>query len=351
MHSCYLSADVAAVVKECSACEFAVLVSGDVGFYSAAAGLATALSDFAQVQLLPGVSTVSALFAKLGLPWQDAAHISAHGRAANVADTVRRHRLTFCLTGGNVNAIGKMLTSAGFGDITAHVSESLGSDSERVYTITAQELSKGDYPSLTSIVFENSGFDDSTPKGIPDARFTRMDGIPMTKSEIRAVAASKMAVRPSDICWDVGAGTGSVTVEMALSAYLGQVYAIERRVDAIPLIEANCRKFHLGNVTLVCGEAPDALSDLPAPDVVFIGGSGGELPAILKAAWDKNPAARIAVTAVTIEALSLALSSMKEAGHEPDIVQISAARGKKVGRVHLMEAMNPISILSAGGKR
>ena len=350
-HACYLPADVAAVVRAADGGEFAVLVSGDVGFYSAAAGLAEALADCAAMRFLPGISTVNALFARLGLPWQDAAHISAHGRAANVADIVRRNRLTFCLTGGNVNDIGAGLVNVGLGGLTAHVGENLGLPEERVYDSMAEALSQGEYPSLTALLLVNEDFDDRVRTGIPDSEFVRLDGIPMTKSEVRAVIAAKLAARPDDVCWDVGAGTGSVTVELALSAYRGQVCAIERRADAMPLIAENCKSFHIGNVTTVCGDAPDALCGLPAPDVVFIGGSGGELRAILKAAWDANLSARICVAAVTVETVGFALSAMQAAGHEPDIVQLSAARGKKAGRFHLMEAMNPITILCAGGGR
>jgi len=346
---CLRPADIATAIRANNANIFAVLVSGDVGFYSASAGLSDALADCATVRFLPGISTVNALFARLQLPWQDAAFMSAHGRMPNVADTVRRNRLTFCLTGGNVNNIGESLVSAGFRDLTVHVGENLGSAAERVYTATAGTLKQGQYPSLTALVFVNENFNDRTPTGIPDERFARTDGVPMTKSEVRAIVAAKLALQPDDVCWDIGAGTGSVTIEMALSAYRGHVYAIERCADTMPLIGANCRQFHIGNVTPICGAAPDALADLPAPDVVFIGGSGGELAAILQVIWNKNPQARIVVTAVTIETAGLALAAMQSAGHEPDIVQISASRGKRAGRVHLMEAMNPITILSAGG--
>lgn len=345
-----LPGDAAAVIADKEAQEFAVLVSGDVGFYSAAAGLAEALNQH-DLRFVPGISTVNAFFARLKLPWQEAAFVSVHGRSMNIVDTVRRNRLTFCLTGNNVNGIGTVLEESGFGDIRTHLGENLGTEQERVYEISAAQLAQREYPSLTVLLFVNDAFDDGTPCGLPDGSYARLAGIPMTKSEVRAVVMSKLNLRPDSVCWDVGAGTGSVAVEMALNAYRGHVYAVERREDALPLIEQNCRAFHLGNVTGFCGKAPAALDPLPVPDAVFIGGSGGKLTAIIAAILHKNQEARMVVTAITPETVSAALAAFAKAGLEPEIVQLNAARGRQTGNMHLMEAQNPVTILSAGGKQ
>jgi precorrin-6Y C5,15-methyltransferase (decarboxylating) len=345
----YLPADVAAAVADEDAREFAVLVSGDVGFYSAAAGLNEALSAH-DIRFVPGISTAGAFFARLKLPWQDAAFISAHGRDINVVDTVRRNRLTFCLTGNNVGELGTDLIGSGFGFVKTYVGENLGTEEERIVEMAAENLTRSNFPSLTVLLFQNEEFDDTTPIGLPDSRFLRLESIPMTKSETRALAMSKLNLKPASVCYDIGAGTGSVAIEMALAAYRGHVYAVEQKEAAISLINRNCESFHLGNVTALCGEAPTALETLPVPDAVFIGGSGGELENIVKAVWEKNPNARIVVTAVTMETAALALSAFKDAGLDPEITQISTAHGRRVGRFHMMEAQNPITILSAGGK-
>ena len=345
----YLPNDVAARIRSENAGEFAVLVSGDVGFYSAAASLCEALDGY-PIRLIPGISVVSAFFAKLGLPWQDAAFVSAHGRKTNVVDAVRRSRMTFCLTGDNVCKLGAALDEAGFGGAVTYVGENLGLGCERIYKTKAEALICGTFPSLTVLLFVNEDFDNRTASGLADSIFSRVDGIPMTKSEIRAVVMSKLRLRPDFICYDIGAGTGSVTAEMALSAYYGQVYAIERRGDAIPLINQNCRSLHIGNVTVICGHAPDALRPLPAPDAVFIGGNGGEPGAIINAVLEKNRKTRIVMTAVTLESVTTGLKEFNNAGLEPEIVQVSVARAKAAGGMHLMEAQNPVTILSAGGK-
>ncbi|MCL1796167.1 MAG: precorrin-6Y C5,15-methyltransferase (decarboxylating) subunit CbiT, partial [Clostridia bacterium] len=339
----------AALVAQENALEFAVLVSGDVGFYSAAAGLSDALAGH-RIRFIPGISTVSFLFARLKLPWQEAALVSAHGRDTDIAGYVRRNRLTFCLTGNNASELGAALSKAGFGHIQTYVGENLGSENERVYETVADDLTRGGFPSLTVLLFVNEAFDNKTPCGLPDNRFFRLAGIPMTKSDTRAIVLSKLNLNPVSIAYDIGAGTGSVTVEMALSAYRGHVYAVERREEAISLIEKNCAAFHIGNVTAVCGEAPAALEPLPAPDAVFIGGSGGGIDELIRTVLRKNPDARIVVTAVTLETVSAALAAFAKAGQEPEIVQVSIARGKLAGGLHLMEAQNPVTILHAGGK-
>ena len=349
LYPCYLPEDVAAVVENEDGQEFAVLVSGDVGFYSAAQGLVEALSAY-DLRFIPGVSTVSAFFARLKLPWQNAAFISAHGREMNVVDTVRRNRLTFCLTGNNINDICAALCKAGFADIKVHIGENLGADQERTYEATVDDLTRGEFPSLTVMLFVNEVYDDRTPFGLTDTSFSRLPGIPMTKSETRAIILSGLNLRPDSVCWDIGAGTGSVTVEMALNAYRGHVYAVERREDAIPLIEQNLKAFHVGNVTLLRGEAPVVLKALPIPDAVFIGGSGGKLNEIVAAVLHKNPDARIIVAAVTLETVSAALSVFAGFGLTPEVVQLNVARAKQAGSLHLMEAQNPVTILSAGGK-
>ena len=345
----YLSNDMADIVAAENAERFGVLVSGDVGFYSATAKMSDALSEY-DLRFIPGISTVNVFFAKLKLPWQDAAFISVHGRKTDIVGTVRRNRLTFCLTGNNVCEIGIALKLAGFGQIQVCVGENLGTESEQIYETFAENLANLECPSLTVLLFENKAFDARTPTGLPDHRFARLDSIPMTKSEIRAVIMSKLNLFPASICWDIGAGTGSVSVEMALHAHYGHVYAVERNDKAIPLIKQNCLFFHIGNVTTVNGVAPDALEQLPPPDIVFIGGSGGEIEKIINAIWDKNPSACIVITAVTLETVSLSLATFKHAGVDPEITQINASRSKGVGGLHLMETQNSVTILYAGGK-
>ena len=340
--------DVSRAFEETGAGSAAVLVSGDAGFFSGARELVSSLTGF-EVRVTAGVPSVCDFFAKLQLPWQDAALISMHGAEGPLISAVRRNRLTFCLTGGNAPEIGAMLGFAGFGELAVHVGENLGYPDERIYETKAFQL--GELSAMTVLLIVNENFDASVPAGIPDTSFIRAEGVPMTKSEIRAVVMSKLRIRPGDVCYDIGAGTGSVTVEMAMAAYSGRVYAIEREGGALALAGENCRKFHIGNVSLISGDAPEALCALPAPDAAFIGGSGGGFAAILDAVLCKNPDARVAATAISLETAHTALTEFeKKCLRDVEAVQIGVSRAVKRGGVHLLLAQNMVFIVCGGGK-
>ncbi len=324
----------------------ALLVSGDTGFYSAAAGAARGLPD-TEVTLVPGISSVSYFFARLGKSWQDAKLVSCHGRSANLVDAVRRNALAFALTGGNCAELAVSLCRCGFGALTVHVGENLGAAEEVVSTTTVETLAKRQTASLTVLLIENPAADARVQSGIPDDAFLRSD-VPMTKAEVRAVTMSQLGVKPTDVCWDIGCGTGSVTVEMALAAYEGHVWAVDRAADAVVLTDENCRRFQVGNVTAACGSAPAALADLPPADRVFIGGSGGEMASLFDLVWAKNPKARIAVNAIALESAAAALAAFRSFGVEPELVQFSVARGRAAGGLHLMMGQNPIYLLCGG---
>ena len=172
----------------------------------------------------------------------------------------------------------------------------------------------------------------------------------MTKSEVRAVTLSKLRLTKAALCWDVGAGTGSVSLEMAEVCEDGQIYAVERKKEACDLIEQNKRHLGITNVTVILGTAPDALRDLPAPTHVFIGGSGGELRDIMVLVLQKNPAARIVVNTVTAETFAAALDAMRTLPvKDVEMVELSVSRGRQVGGYHLMTAQNPVYLFSCQG--
>ena len=170
----------------------------------------------------------------------------------------------------------------------------------------------------------------------------------MTKCEVRGLSVEKLGLSADSVVWDVGAGTGSVTVELALRACEGQVWAIERKPEAAGLIGQNCRRFGAANVQVVEGKAPEALEDLPAPTHVFIGGSSGNLREILELCLKKNPAVRVVVNAVTLETVGEAARCFSQLG-SPDMVQIAVTRTRPAGRYHLMDAQNPVWIFSGEG--
>lgn len=341
--------DEVAELLQTSGAENAVLVySGDTGFYSGASSMMEKLEALGvRARVLPGLSSIQLLAAALGRPWQGWNLVSAHGRTCDPVAECMQGRPTFFLTGGSEDpaTLCAQLAAEGFGDMQAVVGQCLGTPEEKLFRGSVKELAAGRFNSLSVLFVEAvEGLPRRAP-GLPDEAFERGD-VPMTKQEVRAAVLAKLAVRPEDILWDVGAGTGSVSVELALAAPRGRVYAVECRPEGCALIKANREKFRTRNLVLVEGLAPDALSDLPAPDAVFIGGSKGSLAAIVDAALDKNPDARICVSAIALESLSAAVAALTAKGRTVQVSQIAVSRAKAVGGLHLMMAQNPIYLIT-----
>lgn len=341
--------DEVAELLQTSGAENAVLVySGDTGFYSGASSMMEKLEALGvRARVLPGLSSIQLLAAALGRPWQGWNLVSAHGRICDPVAECMQGRPTFFLTGGSEDpaTLCAQLAAEGFGDVQGVVGQCLGTPEEKLFRGSVKELAAGRFNSLSVLLVEAvEGLPRRAP-GLPDEAFERGD-VPMTKQEVRAAVLAKLAVRPEDILWDVGAGTGSVSVELALAAPRGRVYAVECRPEGCALIKANREKFRTRNLVLVEGLAPAALSDLPAPDAVFIGGSKGSLAAIVDAALDKNPDARICVSAIALETLSAAVAALTAKGRTVQVSQIAVSRAKAVGGLHLMMAQNPIYLIT-----
>ena len=341
--------DEVADLLQTSGAENAVLVySGDTGFYSGASSMMEKLEALGvRARVLPGLSSIQLLAAALGRPWQGWNLVSAHGRTCDPVAECMQGRPTFFLTGGSEDpaTLCAQLAAEGFGDVQGVVGQCLGTPEEKLFRGSVKELAAGRFNSLSVLLVEAvEGLPRRAP-GLPDEAFERGD-VPMTKQEVRAAVLAKLAVRPEDILWDVGAGTGSVSVELALAAPRGRVYAVECRPEGCALIKANREKFRTRNLVLVEGLAPAALSDLPAPDAVFIGGSKGSLAAIVDAALDKNPDARICVSAIALESLSAAVAALTAKGRTVQVSQIAVSRARAVGGLHLMMAQNPIYLIT-----
>ena len=324
-------AEILAALQETKAESPCVVFSGDTGFYSGAAGLLPLLREAGMAwRVLPGLSSVQLLASRLGEPWQDWTLCSAHGVdcdpiAASLCRAVR---------------------DAGLGALRVAVGENLGCPEERVVTGTAAECAEMDFAPLSVLLVEAAPHPCERTGGIPDEAFCRGE-VPMTKQEVRAAILAKLAVRPEDTVWDVGAGTGSLSVELALAARRGQTYAVEYKDEACALIEENRRCFGAWNLRLVRGRAPEALAELPAPDAVFVGGSEGRLAEIVKAALSKNPDVRLCVSAIALETLSSALEVFAALGMEAEVTQIAVSRAKPGGRLHLLLANNPVFLVTA----
>lgn len=356
------TADIVAALTDAASWQRAVVVmTGDVGLFSGARRLVEALSGDARVdvRIIPGISSASYLAARLARPWQDWRFASAHGVACDIVAEAERTGELFLVTSGgeDPSRLSGELVQAGFGDARVTVAERLSYPDERITCATASEIAGQTFDDLNVMLIEFAGGAGSpansrwpyASSGIPDELFIRGD-VPMTKQEVRAVALAKLRLTATDTVWDVGAGTGSVSIEAALIARAGLVWAVERNATGVRLIRENADAFGCGNVHAVPGVAPEALAKLPVPDAVFVGGSAGELPSIVEAALEKNSQVRLCVPCVTVETLTEAcalLSGSRFKGFEA--CQVSAARAENVGSHHLMKAQNPVFLVSARG--
>ena len=335
--------------------ETAVLFSGDTGFHSGAKGLADLLRKEMpewEIQMVPGIASAVYLAARLKTSWEDAALVSLHGKEENFIQTVSRSRKTFLLLGGK--DAGKRalerLREYGMDEVILHVGTRLSYPDERILSGTVQELGETDLDGLSVVLAENPSPSLSACCHVPDEEFIR-GNVPMTKEEVRAVSIAALRLTEHAVVYDIGAGTGSVSVETALSGTGIRVYAVEKNPEAVSLICQNRKKFRTDGIRVVSGKAPEALEDLEAPTHVFIGGSSGNLKEILRTVLDRSPEARIVVNAISLETVSEAMEAAEEGLlKDAQITQIMASRSRKLGRYHMMTGQNPVYIISAGGR-
>lgn len=332
----------------------AVVMSGDTGFYSGAKRLLPLLSGIS-VRVIPGLSTLQVLCARAQTGWEDVRTVSLHGREGSVVPELMKWGRVFVLTDGTdaVQRICRDLCAAGMGAAMVTVGERLSYEDEKVTRGTAAELIGHVCAPLSAMLLEYPTEVGALSVGLPDEAFLRDPGaegsrpVPMTKSEVRAVDLSKLRLTEDALVYDIGAGTGSVSVELALNCPRGRVYAIECREDAAKLIERNAQRFGLCNLEVVRGTAPEALEALPSPSHAFIGGSSGNLDAIVGALLAKNPEVRIVINAIALETVGEIAEIARARGFaDCEIVQLSLARGKRAGRYHLMTGLNPVTIAS-----
>ena len=323
----------------------AVLVSGDAGLYSLLPVLKKRFGP-EKLRVLPGVSSLQAFCARLRVSWQEAVILSAHGRDLSpsaLCHAVRTHAQTLLLLDGerDPNWVWNTLNAGGLDSVRLTVGERISYPDER---ITPYE--RRTYDPLSVALVENGHPEGGLPLiGLPDDAFIR-GKTPMTKREIRIQVLSSLALPPDAVVWDVGAGTGSVTVECARQCPMGRVYAVERDENALHLIRENIAHFHLTNAEIIAGSAPEVLESLPAPTHVFMGGTGGKTKEILEKLKGMNAPVRLCATAVTMESAQEYGTLLRE---YPlfSAVQIAVSRIEPVGGYHLFRAQNPVFIFSA----
>lgn len=338
--------DILAILEQNRDRDCVVVYSGDSGFYSGCRSLLPLLEGW-KVNVLPGISSVQLLAAALGCPWQDWLLVSAHGVDCNAVAAVMQGQPAFFLTGGTLGpaALCAQLVKAGLGKLLVTVGEDLGAPEQKITAATAAECAAASFSPLSVLLAEPAPQGPRRTPGWPDEWFIRGQ-VPMTKKMVRVAVLATLAPKADAVLWDVGAGTGSVSVELAAVANRGQVFAVECLPEACDLIQANRRKFCAWNLQVISGKAPEALADLPAPDGVFIGGSKGNMQAIVDAVLQKNPCARLCMTAIALESLTAAMQALEKHGIKPRVTQLAVSETRQAGQLHMLSAQNPVFLIA-----
>lgn len=341
----YESEKIFKCIKESNALNIAVLMSGDCGFYSGAQKLVALSNDF-KIELICGISTPIYFCSKIKTTWNDMHFFSLHGKTANIARVVSAYEKTFFLLGGNITAseLCQRLCEYNLENVKVYIGENLSMDSERILRGKAADFTDLETDNLCSIIVINPHYEKNIRTGILDENFKR-GNVPMTKSEVRSIVMSKLEIEKEDICWDIGCGTGSVSVEMAIQSTNGKVFAVEKNTEAVELTNENRHKFSCDNIEIIEADAVDVIDNLPVPDCVFIGGSGGKLDKIICSAYKENSDVRLVVTAISLETLNCCLTVFEKLGFDSDITQIAITRTRKIGSHTMLSAENPIFII------
>ncbi len=339
-----------------------LLASGDPMFFGIGRRV---LSEFGTdtVEMLPDLSSVQIAFSRVREAWDDAYLMSLHGgpdpakrrrlpyEIRHIPALLRDHGKIAILTDreNNPSEIAKGIMSvAGFQGLKIFVCERLGYPDERITSGSPEEIAAKTFsePNVVILLRRQEATDDRQwgVFGLTEGEIAHSRGL-ITKDEVRAVSIHKLRLPQRGILWDIGAGSGSLSVEAARLFPGLSVYAVEKDEEQLSHLEENKKRFGTADVVARRGEAPEALQDLPSPDRVFIGGSGGRLFGILQCVHEKMPRGIIVINAVTLETLNEAMQLLEENGFDAEIAQVSVVRSKLLNGQRQMAALNPVFVI------
>lgn len=336
-----------------------ILVSGDPLFFGLGRLLLLELSP-AQLTFHPHLSAIQLAFSRVKLPWQDARLISAHGRSLDeLAQALQQEveKIAVLTDGTNTpGAIARLLFSLDVPtDYQIWVCENLGGPEEKIQSLSPETLIHQAFAALNVVVLLRTPRITSEPSiselpllGLPDQAFLSFADRPglMTKREVRVLALAELALQPGQTVWDIGAGTGSVAIEIARLIPQGQVYAVEKTALGLSLIHRNCQRLRVENVISIHGSAPRALKDLPDPDRIFIGGSGGNLLEILDLCQTRLlPSGVLVLALATLEHLHAALEWFSNQGWSASLLQVQLSRSVPIGALTRWVPLNPVTLI------
>ncbi|MFM7129867.1 MAG: precorrin-6y C5,15-methyltransferase (decarboxylating) subunit CbiE [bacterium] len=324
-----------------STCDKPVLVSeGDPLFFGVTRYFSERLGKDAY-EIHPHVSSMQLAFARVKESWDDAYLTSLAGRALEpTIDRIRTSEKVGLFPTDEITPkrLARELLSRGIDYFRVYVCENLGSPDERVTQAELAELVHMDFHPLNIMIFIRDEKKPSRVKGLgrrrlfgnPEEAFARAQPKAelTTRSEVRAIALSYMDLRPDSIVWDIGAGSGAVSIESAQLAYRGVIYAIEPEASDVALLLANCESFGVMNVRSILGKAPEATRDLPTPDAIFVGGTGRRVDQVLSSVYDRlSPGGRMVVNVITVDGLATSYETLRRLAGNVNLWNISIARG------------------------
>ncbi|MCX6047823.1 MAG: precorrin-6y C5,15-methyltransferase (decarboxylating) subunit CbiE [Chloroflexi bacterium] len=322
-----------------------VLASGDPLWYGLGATLRRHFSAD-QMEIIPAPTAAQLAFAALGEPWSDALLLSAHGRPldAVIAQTCGASKAAILTDPlNNPAAIASALMQAGLAAETpCAVCENLGSPAQRIQRGHLSWMAAGQFAALNVVIVWNRTPRQAIAPGLPDEAFATNAG-QITKREVRLLSLAELALGPGEVLWDIGAGSGSVGIEAARSQPTARVYAIEQRAPMLAHLQENLRRWPAPNLQAQRGTAPENCVSWPDPQAIFIGGSGGQLAALIELAQQRlHPQGRLVINLATLEHLHEAQRLLPTA----QIVQVQISRVVPILTLTRLEAYNPVFVIT-----
>jgi precorrin-6Y C5,15-methyltransferase (decarboxylating) len=334
-----------------------VLASGDPNFYGIASYLTGNLGKNI-VEIIPNISAMQMAFARIKENWDDAVFASVHSRPIeDIVETIRLNRKIGIFTDGEhtPTAIASVLLKHGVDDYQAYVCQNLGRKDEQVVETDLHGLCETECSPLNILILLRAPQKKPAAVlyphslGIPDEEFHHRkpkEGL-ITKQEVRSVSLAKLRLTDESVLWDIGAGSGAVSIEASFLIRKGRIYAIEKNNADVAIIKKNLQKFQVPNVEVVHTSAPDGLDKLPEPTAVFIGGSGGRMAEILDLLCRRlKPGGRIVINIVALENLSTAVNALQAKGFTADVTLVNISRSTNVKELNRLEALNPVFVIT-----
>ena len=353
----YNTEKILEIIKENIGNEIAVVFSGDISLFSGSIKLFERLNAAIEdkkvfkdckINTFPGISSLSYLCAKTNTDISKVKILSFHGKEELLYHNIDSNEYTFIITSkaDGVKKICRKLIEFGFFELDIILGENLSYDNERITKAEASKFLDMEISDLNCMIISNPDADKSISFGLSDEVFVR-DKVPITKSEVWAIIMSKLDIQTDSICYDIGAGSGSVSIEMSRRAYDGKVYAIEKNPLAVELIQKNIHNFSAENIELIHAKAPDGLDNIINADKIFIGGSGGELISMMEMIFTSKKNPTIVISAITMETIAQITDIVKiakEKGYYTEITAINVSKSKEVGPYNMMMAQNMVFI-------